>query len=154
MIKINIQNTCKNKKNIPSKNIIKKWIKKILQKNIKKSIITIRIVKKKEIKKLNYIYRKKNKKTNILSFLIIDNKKNNNSLLVGDLIICNSVLKKESKQYNIKILERWSHIIIHGILHLIGYKHNNLLNKKKMECLEIKKMISLGFKNPYLYFKK
>ncbi|WP_343187663.1 rRNA maturation RNase YbeY [Buchnera aphidicola (Periphyllus koelreuteriae)] len=154
MIKINIQNTCKNKKNIPNKNIIKKWIKKILQKNIKKSIITIRIVKKKEIKKLNYIYRKKNKTTNILSFLIIDNKKNNNSLLVGDLIICNSVLKKESKQYNIKILERWSHIIVHGILHLIGYQHNNLLNKKKMEYLEIKKMISLGFKNPYLYFKK
>ncbi|NIG99258.1 MAG: rRNA maturation RNase YbeY [Buchnera aphidicola (Periphyllus acericola)] len=149
MIKINIQNSYKNKKKIPNKNLIKKWIKKIIKKSIKKSIITIKIVKKKEIKKLNYIYRKKNVETNILSFSIINGEDNNNSLLIGDLIICKSVLEKESKKYKIKIIEHWAHIIIHGILHLIGYKHNNLLDRKNMEKIEIQKMISLGYKNPY-----
>ncbi|NIH41278.1 MAG: rRNA maturation RNase YbeY [Buchnera aphidicola (Periphyllus aceris)] len=149
MIKINIQNSYKNNKKIPNKNLIKKWIKKIIKNSIKKSIITIKIVKKKEIKKLNYIYRKKNIETNILSFSIMNGFENNNSLLIGDLIICKSILKKESKKYKIKIIEHWAHIIIHGILHLIGYKHKNLLDRKNMEKIEIKKMISLGYKNPY-----
>ncbi|WP_367671103.1 rRNA maturation RNase YbeY [Buchnera aphidicola] len=151
MIKINIKNFCNNKKNIPSKNLIKKWIKKILNKNIKKSIINIIIVKKKKIKELNYIYRKNNTKTNILSFSIINNNENNNLLLIGDLIICKSILEKESKKYKKKILEHWAHLIIHGVLHLMGYQHNNLLNRKNMEYIEIKQMISLGFKNPYYF---
>ncbi|MCW5197547.1 rRNA maturation RNase YbeY [Buchnera aphidicola] len=154
MIKINIKYSVNIKNNIPNKKIIKKWIKNIIKKSIKKTIITIKIVNKKTIKKLNYFYRKKNKKTNILSFSIINPKETNNKLLMGDLVICKSVVEKESKKYYIKIFERWAHIIIHGVLHLMGYSHNNLFNQKKMEKLEIKRMISLGFKNPYFYNTK
>ncbi|CAL4323090.1 Endoribonuclease YbeY [Buchnera aphidicola (Chaitophorus populicola)] len=153
MIKINIQYFIKDKKNIPKKKIIKKWIKKIINKSIKKTIITLIIVSKNKIKKLNYLYKKKNKKTNILSFTIIDPKKNNNTFLMGDLVICKNVIEKESQKYHKKISERWAHIIIHGVLHLMGYIHNNLSSQKKMEKLEIKNMISLGFKNPYFYNK-
>ncbi|NIH16539.1 MAG: rRNA maturation RNase YbeY [Buchnera aphidicola (Periphyllus lyropictus)] len=152
MIKINIQYKCKRNKNIPSKKNIKKWIKKLLKNSFKKSIITIRIVKKYEIKKINYKYRKQKIATNILTFSIFKDKKKK-LLLIGDLIICKKILQQEAKKYNTEILEYWAHIIIHGILHLIGYKHENLLNQQKMEKLEIKTMLDLGFKNPYFYNK-
>lgn len=151
MIKINIQYSIKKKKNVPKKKIIKKWIKKIINKTIKKTIITIKIVNQRKIKKLNYRYKKKNRQTNILSFSIINPKENNNQFLLGDLIICKKIIEKESKKYHKKIIERWAHIIIHGVLHLMGYIHNNSSNQKKMERLEIENMISLGFKNPYFY---
>ncbi|WP_367673941.1 rRNA maturation RNase YbeY [Buchnera aphidicola] len=141
------------KKNIPKKKLIKKWVKKIIKNSIKKTIITIKIVNKNKIKKLNYLYKHKNKQTNILSFTIIDPQENNNTFLMGDLVICKSIIEKESKKYCIKISERWAHMIIHGVLHLMGYVHNNLSSQKKMETLEIKNMISLGFKNPYFYNK-
>ncbi|CAL4322784.1 rRNA maturation RNase YbeY [Buchnera aphidicola] len=148
MLKLNIKYSCKNKKNIPTKKIIKKWIKKITKKSIN-YIFTINVVNKKKMIKLNFLYKKKKKETNILSFPIINILNENEKLILGDLVICKSVLEKESKKYKFKIKEYWARIIIHGILHLTGYQHNNFLNRKNMEKKEIQTMKSFGFKNPY-----
>jgi probable rRNA maturation factor len=148
MLKLNIKYSLKKKKNIPKKKLIKKWIKKIINKSIN-LIITINIVNEKKIKKLNFFYRKKNKITNILTFSIINELNQDKKNILGDLIICKKVLEKESKKYNFKIKEYWARIIIHGVLHLIGHKHNNFTNRKNMEKIEIETMLSFGFKNPY-----
>ena len=44
----------------------------------------------------------------------------------------------------------WAHMIIHGILHLVGYDHINDKDAIEMESLEIKKLESIGFPNPYI----
>ena len=103
----------------------------------------------KKICNLNFLYRNQRKKTNILSFPIININTENKKLILGDLVICKNILEQESKKYKFKITEYWARIIIHGILHLIGYTHDTTNNRKNMEKKEIKTMLSFGFKNPY-----
>lgn len=119
-----------------------------LSKFISNCALTVRIVEKQEIQKLNYKYRKKNKPTNILAFPF---KEPNKTIppLIGDLIICKDVIEKEANHGKL-IKNHWAHIIIHGVLHLIGYDHVNKSEFKKMKLTEIKIMKKLGFSNPYL----
>lgn len=125
---------------------IKKWIISIIKKNIE---ITICIVSIQEIQRLNFIYRNKNKPTNILSFPF-KKIKNIKSKFIGDLIICSQIITKESIVQKKKLEMHWAHIIIHGTLHLLGYNHSNPEKANIMESIEIKKMIHLGYKNPYI----
>ncbi|XBC45167.1 MAG: rRNA maturation RNase YbeY [Buchnera aphidicola (Schlechtendalia chinensis)] len=110
--------------------------------------MTIRIVKKSEIKFLNFKYRKKNKTTNILSFPATTNRIIK-SQYIGDLVVCSAIIKKEAQEQHKSIESHWAHMIIHGTLHLLGYHHDNKQNLKKMKHLEIKTMLRLGFQNPY-----
>ncbi|WP_343128083.1 rRNA maturation RNase YbeY [Buchnera aphidicola (Takecallis taiwana)] len=146
-IKLNLQINNNIKYFIPKKKKIFQWIQSVLQ---QKSEITIRIVNIIEIKKINFLYRKKNKPTNILSFQYT-NIYIKNFLLIGDLIICPKILQYEAHVQNKFIEAHWAHIIIHGILHLMGYKHNNTKEKMIMEHIEINIMKKLGYKNPYIF---
>jgi probable rRNA maturation factor len=111
--------------------------------------LTIRIVDRQEIQQLNKDYRHIDKATNILSFpfeapdFIPLN-------LLGDLVICQSIIEQEAKAQNKLLIAHWAHIIIHGVLHLLGYDHIEELEAIKMEALEIEIMAKLGFDNPYI----
>ncbi|QCI16672.1 rRNA maturation RNase YbeY [Buchnera aphidicola (Aphis craccivora)] len=101
-----------------------------------------------EIKNLNLIYRGKNYPTNILSFranIFIQK----NIKLLGDLVVCKTIIEKESIQYNKTLESRWAHMIIHGTLHLLGYDHQNKKEQKIMENIENKIMLSLNYSKPY-----
>ena len=111
--------------------------------------ITIRIVEKIEIQKLNFKYRGKNHSTNILSFSYGYTYINKIKQL-GDLIICSKVLMEEAKQQNISLQSHWAHMIIHGTLHLLGYDHQTTITRKKMEFLETHLMVQLGYSDPYI----
>lgn len=146
---INLQTACSKKPYFPKKSQYLKWTKAALN-NMRSNIeITIRIVTKSEIKLLNFKYRNKNKTTNILSFPSTTNKLIK-SYFIGDLIICSSVIKKEAQKNFIKIESHWAHMVIHGVLHLLGYNHDNYYNTNKMQNLEIKIMSFLGYNNPYI----
>ncbi|QFQ32253.1 rRNA maturation RNase YbeY [Buchnera aphidicola] len=144
---LNIQINCKNKKKIPKKIMFEKWIRKVLyKKNI--TIITIRIVDETEIKNLNFKYRGKNCSTNILSFQLNFFIQKNIRLL-GDLVLCKKIIEKESIQYKKTLESRWAHMIIHGVLHLLGYDHKNCKEQEIMEKIENKIMLSLNYDEPY-----
>ncbi|MCU4136795.1 rRNA maturation RNase YbeY [Buchnera aphidicola (Sitobion miscanthi)] len=102
-----------------------------------------------EIKKLNFIYRKKNQTTNILSFPFNKFIKVNHKLL-GDLILCKNIIEKESLKYKKSLESHWAHITIHGTLHLLGYDHKNNKEANIMEKIENKVMLSLKYKKPHL----
>lgn len=151
ILNLQISNTINTKK-IPKKNKFKFWLHVILKKfKLLNSEITIRIVDKKEMCAINLQYRKKNIPTNLLSFPYHKIKGISNVLL-GDIIVCNSIVEKEAKIFNKKIKERWAHIIVHGCLHLIGYQHNDKKKQKQMEKIEIEILNDLGYGNPYLYY--
>ena len=89
---------------------------------------SILLTDNKEMKKLNYKFRKKNKTTDVLSFPIkIKNKK---KLYVGDIAISFEIIKERSKKTNFFI--EFDKLWIHGYLHLIGYDHKKYKDFKKM----------------------
>ena len=89
-----------------------------------------------EIKLLNQRYRNKNKPTNVLSFPMNEQIENKNYL--GDVVIACEKIIDESSEQNIKKYEYLSKITIHGVLHLLGYKHDTDSQFNKMNSIEKK----------------
>jgi probable rRNA maturation factor len=147
-IDITLQNVSKTK-SIPSKRLFQAWANKAYGKRKKKYEIVIRIVDAKEINELNKKFRKKNKPTNIISFNFYPPAGVKTNLL-GDLVICAPIMRKEAKSQNKTFISHWAHITIHGVLHLLGLDHMNKKEAQKMEKLEIKLLGELGFANPYI----
>jgi probable rRNA maturation factor len=71
-------------------------------------------------------------------------------LLLGDVIISYETVKKESLAQRKEFHDHLSHLILHSILHLIGYDHQEEKMAIKMESLEIKILKKLGLPNPYI----
>ncbi|MDO8663295.1 MAG: rRNA maturation RNase YbeY [Candidatus Wildermuthbacteria bacterium] len=82
--------------------------------NRKEMDVSIGIIGKEEIKKLNQKYRKKNRPTDVLSFLYKGS---------GEIVICPQEVKKNAKKYKLALKEELARVLIHGILHLLGYNH-------------------------------
>ena len=135
-----IQDTI-HKRKLLSKKKCMLWLSHIVK---AETTLTIRIVDKAESQLLNNQYRKKNEPTNVLSFLISDKP------LLGDIILCHSVIKKEALAQKKSIDDHYAHLIIHGYLHLIGFDHTKNDDALTMENKEIAVLKKLGIKNPYL----
>ena len=109
-------------------------IKEIRNKNIN---LTILLAGNKEIKFLNKKFRKKNKSTDILSFPYYTRKElkktsNNKKIYLGDIIL--NIYKIKKKNF----LDEFDKLWIHGLLHLVGYKHYRDKDFNKMNSLENK----------------
>lgn len=108
------------------------------------------------IQELNRAYRHKNAPTNSLSFPLFENfeffspkKRNNEPLLLGDILLSFDTIKKEAEEQKKEFLHHATHLIIHGFLHLLGYDHQIEEEAKKMESLEINILHELTIGNPY-----
>ena len=132
---------------IPEKNEFEGWVSAALQSDFDNLEQTIRIVDEAEIQSLNSQFRASNTPTNILSFPSeiphIDYQN------LGDLIICAPIVLSEAKQQGKDIIAHWAHLVVHGMLHLQGYDHEDDESAKKMEALEVKILSTLGYSNPY-----
>ncbi|KTD60218.1 metal-dependent hydrolase [Legionella sainthelensi] len=116
----------------------------------KEAELTIRLVTSEEMIDLNHTYRKQNKTTNVLAFpCTLPPEVQLECSLLGDVIICPQVLFDESKQLNKTLESHWALIVIHGILHLLGYDHIKDDDAAIMQSIEIKLLTELGFANPY-----
>lgn len=112
--------------------------------------LTIRLVTPKEMTDLNHTYRKQNKTTNVLAFpCSLPEGIKLDCPLLGDVIICPEVLLEEAKQYNKSLEEHWALIVIHGVLHLLGYDHIEDKDALIMQAIEVKLLTELGYANPY-----
>ena len=106
-----------------------------------------------ESHKLNLEYRQKDKPTNVLSFpsdlpdemaQILD------TFPIGDLVICIPVVLQEAIEQQKTPIEHFTHMLVHGTLHLMGYDHETSEeDAEEMEALEIEILNKLGFENPY-----
>jgi probable rRNA maturation factor len=133
---------------IPEKKQFKYWLDAVLKNDNQASEIVIRIVDKDEIIQFNEQYRNKKGATNILSFPF-EVPEGVESELLGDLLVCAPVVEEEAKQQNKKLEQHWAHLIIHGILHLLGYNHIDDVEAEEMEALEINILSTIGINNPY-----
>ena len=142
-----------NSEGVPSAALLKKWCKATLtQQKIKTAEVCIRVTGKKESAALNKTYRNKKGATNVLSFLAETpsaHVKNIKVPLLGDLVICATLVNSEAKEQGKTTKAHWAHLVVHGTLHLLGYDHIKNKEALKMEALEIKILDTLGFDNPY-----
>jgi probable rRNA maturation factor len=117
-------------------------VKSILRKERRdpKSEISIAIVNAQKIRSLNKKYRKKNKATDVLSFVYSQTKNN----LSGEIIICPQIVKKNAKYLGGNFQKELERTLIHGILHILGYDHEKsggeekIMRKKEEAYLKIK----------------
>ena len=118
-------------------------------------VITLTLVDDPHIRQLNKDYRNLDKPTNVLSFAMIDdeNFEQNSAIFdeieLGDIIISLDTLQKEAKEKNISLSDHYSHLFVHGILHLLGYDHIDDTDADQMENIEINILKELKINNPY-----
>ena len=135
---------------LPSQQQLQQWLDMALEDYPQDTEIVVRIVDEQESAELNQNYRDKQGPTNILSFPFeapdIPGMELN---LLGDLVICAPILKKEALEQQKNLLDHWAHILIHGVLHLIGYDHIDEQEAEIMENKEITILQKLNIRNPY-----
>jgi probable rRNA maturation factor len=112
------------------------------------SELTIRIVSLEESAYLNKKYRKKEGPTNVLSFVSEGAEKIVPDFL-GDLVVCAPVVNKEACQQGKNIEAHWAHMIVHGVLHLLGLDHQDSCQAEAMENRERSILSNLGYPDPY-----
>ena len=115
-----------------------------------KAELTVRLVDTEEMIALNHHYRHHNKLTNVLAFpSSLPESIELTYPFLGDIIICPRVMRDESRELKKTLKAHWSLILIHGVLHLLGYDHINSNDARLMQAIEIRLLAELGYKNPY-----
>jgi len=133
---------------IPGAESIRQWVELALPADNAAAELTVRIVDEAEITALNRQYRGKDGPTNVLSFpheeipgVAAD--------LLGDIVICAPVVAAESVAQDKPLEAHWAHMVIHGVLHLLGYDHHKEGEASRMEATETELLAALGYANPY-----
>lgn len=115
----------------------------------------------KEIQELNYQFRGINKPTNVLSFPSQENNPprlrgggeggsgGGKAVYLGDIAISLETVRREAQEQGKEFEHHLTHMIVHGILHLMGYDHEQDAQAEKMEALEIAILQDLGIANPF-----
>jgi probable rRNA maturation factor len=133
---------------IPGAELIRQWVEQALPAGSRAAELTVRIVDEAEITALNRQYRGKDGPTNVLSFPC-EQIPGIASGLLGDVVICAPVVASEAVAQDKPLEAHWAHIVIHGVLHLLGYDHHNDDEANRMEATETELLAKLGYTNPY-----
>ena len=133
---------------IPEQQQFENWIEAATASVKGDSQLTIRLVDETEMTNLNQTYRHKEGPTNVLSFPF-EAPPEFDLPLLGDIIICATVVNREADEQNKKPEAHWAHMVIHGCLHLLGYDHVEDEDAEEMERLETEILIRLGYGAPY-----
>ncbi|MGC3872456.1 rRNA maturation RNase YbeY [Halomonas sp. GXIMD04776] len=136
---------------LPTQQTLSRWVKAALVHHPAKAQdeLTIRMVTEDESSTLNRDYRGKDKPTNVLSFPF-EAPPGLDIPLLGDLVICHAVVAREALQQHKPLADHYAHMVVHGILHLLGYDHMKEAEAADMEALERDILASLGIPDPYV----
>lgn len=98
-----------------------------------------------EIQALNRDWRGKDKATDVLSFPANEL----DAPFLGDIAVSLGVTQKDAASRGIALDQHLSHLLIHGLMHLLGHDHKDDTEAAEMESLEIAALASLGWPDPY-----
>jgi probable rRNA maturation factor len=131
---------------------ISRWASAALGSSARGRELSVRVVGPAESRKLNARYRGRKKPTNVLSFPPTGAAQAPDTAEprpLGDLVICADVVKTEAREQGKALRAHWAHLIVHGVLHLVGYDHERQDDAARMERHEINVLRRLGFPDPY-----
>ena len=103
------------------------------------------------MRRLNKTYRGKDKPTDVLSFPAwsADEPQHGARIALGDVVVAHGVAARDAKAESKPLAAHVAHLVVHGVLHLLGYDHMRDDDAAIMEGLEISVMKKLGLANPY-----
>ena len=135
--------------NLPTRSQIRRWIRGALTNSAE---ITVRIVDLDEARALNRDYRDKDYPTNVLTFEYgeTDDHDKGDKVLSGDIVICAAVVTKEAATQRKLLIDHYAHLIVHGVLHLQGFDHEDAADADIMETREAAILKRFRIANPYL----
>lgn len=104
-----------------------------------------------EIRTLNAQWRGKDKATNVLSFPLHDetDMTAGAAIALGDVVLAQETVLREAGGRDLPFGDHAAHLVVHGVLHLMGYDHANNAEARLMEALESRVMIGFGLADPY-----
>jgi len=132
---------------IPARGKFERWVSAALRKDYRQLEQTICIVDEAQSRELNHRYRGKDRPTNVLAFPADSDLLDYDCL--GDLVICAPVVRAEAHEQGKTEEAHWAHLVVHGMLHLQGFDHQDEQQAAEMETLEIEILDTLGYTNPY-----
>ena len=142
---VDVQNAS-GSQSVPEPRRIKNWVIHALSREVLGEI-TVRVVAEAEGSHLNEVYRHGVGPTNVLTFpaefavpgLVAD------AVPLGDIVVCAPVIEREANFQGIELDAHWAHMVIHGVLHLMGFDHQTSEDAVIMEAREKKLLEGLGF---------
>ena len=118
--------------------------------------IAVRLTSDDEVQTLNRQYRQQDKPTNVLSFPMVQPdliegfaNTDDGEILLGDIVLAHGVCAREATDRGVALEDHAAHLIVHGVLHLLGHDHMNDAEAEAMEAIERHAMASLGLHDPY-----
>ncbi len=126
----------------PSPARVRRWVRAAVK---RAADVTVRIVGEAEGRRLNRVYRGKDRATNVLSFRYHDTRR----AVTGDIALCAPVIRREAARRGKPLEAHYAHLVVHGLLHLQGYDHQAPRAARRMEALETQILAELGYPDPY-----
>ena len=137
---------------LPAAASFRNWVAAALEGRIREADLAIRLVDADEGRSLNRHYRGKDYATNVLSFpaeVPEGLPKNVKFPLLGDLVICAPVVAREAAEQSKPLKDHYAHLTVHGVLHLLGWDHEDDKEAEAMEQLEREILAELDIADPY-----
>jgi probable rRNA maturation factor len=133
---------------LPAARDLQRWAGAALGTRASGCEISVLLVGPAASRRLNAQYRGRDRPTNVLSFPGPRGLAAVPALL-GDLVICPAIVRAEARAQRKSARAHWTHLVVHGVLHLLGYDHERDDQALRMERREIRVLRSLGIANPY-----
>ncbi|WP_277811986.1 rRNA maturation RNase YbeY [Chromohalobacter canadensis] len=135
---------------LPTQADLEAWVGAVLARHADeaRTEMTVRFVSPEESQTLNRDYRGKDKPTNVLSFPF-ETPPGVSLPLLGDLAICHDVVVTEATAQDKPLAHHYTHMVIHGTLHLLGYDHIDEREAEEMEALERELLAGFMIGDPY-----
>jgi probable rRNA maturation factor len=115
-------------------------------------VIGVRLTDDDEQRRLNRAYRGKDAPTNVLAFPLADLADPlppGSPLLLGDVVLAFETVRREAEAQGKPLADHLRHLVVHGVLHLLGFDHDSELDAAAMEAREVEILAALGVPDPY-----
>ena len=117
--------------------------------------LSVQLTRNEDVRALNRQWRGKDRPTNVLSFPLLEEQELLDAnvagpeMLLGDIVLAHGVCLNEATEKGVSFEDHASHLVIHGMLHLLGYDHLDEEEAEDMEACEVRALSRLGIANPY-----
>ncbi len=107
------------------------------------------------VRTLNRDYRGQDRATDVLSFPVhelphLDPPPGEMPLMLGDVVLARETVQRDSASTGIGLADRVSHLVVHGVFHLLGHDHDEPDAERRMRALESRTLLALGLSDPYV----